>query len=71
MAKSSLGLPAAEFKQTSFLPCRVATAPCKHHLQYLSATIEVRQLEVQTYQHVMFTTLHTRTPIEYKVCLQK
>lgn len=48
MAKSSLGLPAAEFKQTSLLPCRVATAPCKHEL-YLNADIKVTQPEVQAY----------------------
>ncbi len=45
IAKSSLGLPAAEFRHTSLLPCRVATAPCKQHVRTKLESVKLYRLQ--------------------------
>lgn len=47
IAKSSLGLPAAEFRHTSLLPCRVATAPCKQHVLMRTKSKSVKLYRLQ------------------------
>ena len=58
IAKSSLGLPAAEFRHTSLLPCRVATAPCKQHVLIRGQVGETTQAAATRAVHCQGKALH-------------